>query len=99
MIPLLRLVNFFSILMLSFSILAIPPKTFTQAKKQARVLFTFQRETLYCKCKFDARIQVDLKSCNMKSAAKLKRAQRMEWEHMMPAENFCNIYEPSLIAS
>ncbi|STX81488.1 putative endonuclease-1 [Legionella busanensis] len=85
-----RLLSFISILFLSFSVFGEPLKTFTQAKKQTRVLFALQRETLYCKCKFDARLQVDLKSCNMQSAAKLKRAQRVEWEHMMPAENFGN---------
>ncbi|STX55787.1 putative endonuclease-1 [Legionella beliardensis] len=67
-----------------------PPKTFTQAKKQLRVLFALQRETLYCRCRFDARLQVNLKSCNMESAAKFKRAERIEAEHTMPAENFGN---------
>ncbi|MGQ3887863.1 endonuclease [Legionella sp. CNM-1927-20] len=67
-----------------------PIKNFGQAKKHARILFAFYRETLYCRCKFDARLQVDLKSCNMQAAARFKRARRVEWEHMMPAENFGN---------
>ncbi|STX81694.1 putative endonuclease-1 [Legionella busanensis] len=79
-----------AILMLSSSVLALPPKTFTQAKKQARIIFAFQRETLYCRCKFDARLRVDLASCNMQSASGIRRAHVVEWEHMMPAENFGN---------
>ncbi|STX81644.1 putative endonuclease-1 [Legionella busanensis] len=81
------------VLLLSFSTLAQPPKTFSEAKKQARIVFAFQRETLYCKCKFDARLQVDLASCNMQSAAKIKRAYHVEYEHMMPAENFGNHFQ------
>lgn len=75
-------------LLVPFNIYAAPPKTFAQAKKQARILFAFQRETLYCKCKFDSRLKVDLASCNMQSASRFKRARVVEYEHMMPAENF-----------
>ncbi|STX50912.1 putative endonuclease-1 [Legionella busanensis] len=80
------------ILLLLVSALAVSQliKNFGQAKKNARIIFAFHRETLYCRCRFDARLQVDLKSCNMQSAAKFKRARRVEWEHMMPAENFGN---------
>ncbi|WP_131783899.1 endonuclease [Legionella gresilensis] len=88
-----RLLSVASVLLLSFSSLAQPPKTFSEAKKQARIVFAFQRETLYCKCKFNARLQVDLASCNMQSAAKIKRAHRIEYEHMMPAENFGNHFQ------
>ncbi|STX81392.1 putative endonuclease-1 [Legionella busanensis] len=84
------LFRFTTILMLSFSVLALPSKTFTQAKKQARIVFALQRETLYCHCKFDARLRVDLASCNMQSAFGIRRAHVVEWEHMMPAENFGN---------
>ncbi|WP_419421517.1 endonuclease (plasmid) [Legionella sp. D16C41] len=87
---LIRLLNFTVLLLLSYSSFSEPPKTFTQAKKQMRILFAFQRETLYCRCKFDARLQVDLASCNMQSATQFKRAHRIEAEHMMPAENFGN---------
>lgn len=69
---------------------AEPPKTFSHAKKIARQLFSTHRETLYCQCRFTANLDIDLKSCHMQSAYPIKRARRVEFEHMMPAENFGN---------
>ena len=62
--------------------------SFVEAKKFAKVMFGSNRETLYCACKYNQFNEVDLASCNMQSAAPIKRAHRVEWEHMMPAENF-----------
>lgn len=62
--------------------------SFQTAKKIASQLFTEHRETLYCACKYNERKEIDLASCNMQSANNIKRAHKMEWEHMMPAENF-----------
>jgi deoxyribonuclease-1 len=64
------------------------PKTFAQAKRQLRILFGSHHETLYCHCAFDNDLRVDLASCGMQAASAFKRASRVEWEHMMPAENF-----------
>lgn len=64
------------------------PASFAKAKKIAWQLFSDHRKTLYCQCQFDDRHQVDLASCNMLSAEFFKRAHRVEWEHMMAAENF-----------
>ncbi|WP_131781534.1 endonuclease [Legionella gresilensis] len=85
-----KICSIICLLLISAVVVSQLVKNFGQAKKNARVLFAFHRETLYCHCRFDARLQVDLNSCNMQSAAKFKRAHRVEWEHMMPAENFGN---------
>lgn len=67
---------------------AEPPATFQKAKKIARIIFSAHPKTLYCGCHFDALMRVNLASCHMQSAASLARAHLVEWEHMMPAENF-----------
>lgn len=67
---------------------AKPPHTFQQAKREAAVIFDAHRQTLYCGCSYNQQHQVDLASCNMNAAKNNKRAVRIEWEHMMPAENF-----------
>ncbi len=64
------------------------PTSFSQAKRIAVQLFSDKRETLYCACRFNENNQVDLKSCQMHEAAKVERARRIEWEHMMPAQHF-----------
>lgn len=82
----LILASFFSVLcsLSSFS----SPASFTEAKKIANTLFRQHQETLYCGCKYNENKEVDLASCNMQTASGIKRAHRIEWEHMMPAENF-----------
>lgn len=67
---------------------AEPPHNFQQAKREASVIFDAHRQTLYCGCSYNQQHQVDLASCNMETAKNNKRAARIEWEHMMPAENF-----------
>lgn len=64
------------------------PQNFSQAKKIAHLLFANHRHTLYCGCMYNKYKQVNLHSCGMQSASNKKRAHRIEWEHMMPAENF-----------
>lgn len=54
----------------------------------ATELFSSHRVTLYCGCAYNQDNKVDLTSCNMHTAAPIERANRVEWEHMMPAENF-----------
>lgn len=68
---------------------AAPPDNFNEAKKVVSSVFAERPVTLYCGCKYDpATKRVDLNSCNMQSAMGIERARRIEWEHMMPAENF-----------
>ena len=64
------------------------PHTFTTAKRTAGFIFSEYRTTLYCGCKYDVKKRIDLSSCGMQAARAIKRAHRVEWEHMMPAENF-----------
>ena len=70
------------------SINAEPPSNFSKAKKIAGQIFKDNPKTLYCGCSYDNRKQIDLASCNMHQAINVKRAHQLEWEHMMPAENF-----------
>jgi deoxyribonuclease I len=67
---------------------AEPPGNFSKAKKEVMLLFSDNPQTLYCGCRFDKKKHVDLKSCGMQQASHIKRARRVEIEHMMPAENF-----------
>lgn len=67
---------------------ATAPHNFSSAKKIASELFNTHRVTLYCGCTYDKDNKVDLTSCSMDTAAPISRANRIEWEHMMPAENF-----------
>lgn len=79
----------FILLILPFSIsFATAPVTFSTAKKIAFDLFSSHKITLYCGCSYDREKQIDLTSCNMNTAQHIERANRVEWEHMMPAENF-----------
>lgn len=64
------------------------PSSYLEAKKIALNIFNEHPVTIYCACEFDANKNVNLKSCNLKSFKKLKRAKQIEWEHIMPAENF-----------
>jgi deoxyribonuclease-1 len=65
------------------------PNNFNEAKKVASGIFIPHPITLYCGCRYDTHThKIDLSSCNMQSAQNIKRAHQMEWEHMMPAENF-----------
>jgi deoxyribonuclease-1 len=64
------------------------PKSFQEAKKQAKVIFSDMRKTFYCDCKFDKQLNVDLNSCDYVPRKNKKRASRVEWEHIVPAENF-----------
>jgi deoxyribonuclease-1 len=45
--------------------------------------------TFYCGCKYNPKNRrVDLKSCGLEALANVKRAQRIEAEHVMPAHHF-----------
>jgi deoxyribonuclease-1 len=64
------------------------PNSFHESKKIAKHIFQEKPYTIYCGCLFDQNNMINLTSCNMQSAGNRKRAHRVEWEHMMPAENF-----------
>ena len=80
--------NYFGFaLIFALSSVIAAPETYSIAKRYARVLFHENPVTLYCACHYDKN-RIDLKSCGMESAKHIKRARRVEFEHMMPAENF-----------
>ncbi len=81
-------------LMLSAA-LAAAPLSFEQAKTQARQQVYFDRHTvgtLYCGCQWEwlgrSGGRVDLDSCGYQIRRQEVRAQRIEWEHVVPASNF-----------
>ncbi len=61
---------------------------FAQAKKLLnKNLVLFANKTIYCGCLVQRR-NIDLKSCGYKIQSNPKRAARLEWEHVVPAEAF-----------
>jgi deoxyribonuclease-1 len=63
-------------------------ENFSQAKKFLnKKLELFESKTIYCSCTINAK-KVDIKSCGYKVQSDPKRAVRMEWEHVVPAEAF-----------
>lgn len=72
--------------------------SFSQSKKQLRKIYRDHQRTIYCDCKYnykDKKNMIDKRSCGYvprnKYTKKGKlnvRANRIEWEHAIPAENF-----------
>lgn len=60
---------------------------FREAKKIAEKIHALRGTTLYCRCRYTGKI-VDWTSCGYKVARDKKRAKRIEWEHVVPAEAF-----------
>lgn len=60
---------------------------FDEAKRLLSGIHERYPYTLYCNCKYD-RKRVDLQSCGYKIQKDARRAVRLEWEHVVPAENF-----------
>lgn len=63
-------------------------ESFSQAKKllEQKVYFD-HRETFYCRALFNERKEVSLPE-GFTTEKHAKRAQKVEWEHVVPAENF-----------
>lgn len=79
----------FAVLCIIFSAnLIASPANFSKAKRVAKHLFQAHRKTIYCSCSYDQYGIVDLKSCGMLSIKRSRRAKRIEWEHIVPAEAF-----------
>lgn len=71
------------------------PKTFDQAKEISRKAVYYDQNTkgdLYCHCNWEwlgkSGGRVDGQSCGYKARAQQNRADRIEWEHMVPASTF-----------
>ncbi len=75
----------FFVFVLTGQSVALPPSSFSKAKRLAMEIFKDNPETLYCQCRFDSNKQINLASCNMQDAGTIERALRVEFEHIMPA--------------
>lgn len=81
-------------LLFSITALAEPPSTFTTAKVVAKQKIFFDRAQnadgeLYCGCKWKwtgaSGGRIDPKSCGYETRKQQTRADRIEWEHIVPA--------------
>ncbi len=78
-------ISFYSVFLLA------APADFNAAKKIAQRIYSDESETFYCGCPLRwvaGKGQVDLKSCGYEVRKNGPRAQRIEWEHVMPAQQF-----------
>ena len=63
-------------------------ESFNKAKKNLeRIVYMDHRETIYCSAEFDAKKNV-IPPAGFTTTKHKKRAKRIEWEHVVPAENF-----------
>lgn len=62
-------------------------KNFRQAIKIAARLHAENPVTIYCGCRFEGKV-IDIASCGYRSRSKKKTATQLNWEHVVPAENF-----------
>lgn len=63
-------------------------QSFSKAKKSLeKKVYYNHRETLYCGAKFDEKKNV-IKPVGFTTTKYIKRAKHIEWEHVVPAENF-----------
>nr|WP_298412403.1 endonuclease [uncultured Halomonas sp.] len=66
--------------------MAAAPTSFSSAKRIAEAqIYHDQRKTFYCGCRFSFADGPDLASCGYQVRKQPHRAQRVEWEHIMPA--------------
>lgn len=79
------------LLFMAFSSQAAAPKDFSAAKTLLRSLFPSQSTTWYCGCSFrwqGDKAKLDLASCGYHVRKNVQRANRLEWEHVVPAQQF-----------
>jgi deoxyribonuclease-1 len=62
-------------------------QSFNKAKKQLLTVYQDHRETLYCGAAFDAKGYV-IAPPGFTTKTHVARAKKIEWEHVVPAENF-----------
>ncbi|WP_221885498.1 endonuclease [Vreelandella populi] len=77
------------LLSVSFAVDASPPPSFAAAKRIAeQQIYYDKNESFYCGCTFDFESGPDLESCGYEIRKQPARANRIEWEHVMPAYDF-----------
>jgi deoxyribonuclease I len=60
------------------------PHNFGDAKRLARLIHIDHQQTFYCGCNYDKHNKIDLRSCGYKVQGDIRRAKRLEWEHIVP---------------
>jgi deoxyribonuclease-1 len=86
-----RLLALLSVLLLSPSLSAAHPTSFSQAKRLAVDIYADHPTSFYCGCDIrwqDRKGIPDLESCGYQVRKQQKRADRIEWEHVVPAWQF-----------
>ena len=81
------------ILLVLFSVSSVAePFSFSKAKRSLAKMYAGQHQSsFYCGCDFNykgKKLVPDLASCGYQVRKQLKRASRIEWEHVVPAWNF-----------
>ena len=86
------------LLLLCVTLLFSANESFSKSKKELRKIYQGHQSTIYCDCKYnykDKKNMIDRKSCGYKPRNERtkkgkvnQRAKRIEWEHLIPAENF-----------
>ncbi len=86
------------ILVLLSTLLFSANTSFSKSKKQLRTIYQGHQTTIYCDCKYnykDKKNMIDRKSCGYEPRNKRtkkgkvnQRTRRIEWEHLIPSENF-----------
>lgn len=69
------------------------PQDFNAAKKVAQRIYADESQTFYCGCPLrwvGGKGQADIAACGYEVRKNGPRANRIEWEHVMPAEQFGN---------
>jgi deoxyribonuclease-1 len=86
-----KIILSFILLLISFPSFAEGNDTndsFNKAKKMLeRNVYYDNRETIYCGAKFDAKKNIEAPQ-GFVTTTYLKRSKKVEWEHVVPAENF-----------
>lgn len=85
-------------MMIFLPLLLFAGPSFSHSKRLLKALYNDHRVTFYCGCDYtyaDKRNMIDRDSCGYrprnpktKKGKENRRARRIEWEHVMPAQNF-----------
>jgi len=86
------------LLLFVLTLLLAANESFSKSKKQLRTIYQGHQTTIYCDCKYnykDKKNMINRDSCGYKPRNERtkkgnvnQRARRIEWEHLIPAENF-----------
>ncbi|MCB1189298.1 MAG: endonuclease [Leptospiraceae bacterium] len=63
-------------------------QSFNKAKKKLKELYSDHKITFYCGCTYNDDKTINPDSCGYIPKKNSKRAKKIEWEHVVPAENF-----------